>query len=229
MEAMAPDTTDNDDAIKFYKEWIENGVWTLEEAAWLYAGYDPISKKFYGSFERPKPGRYIEPPDRFVRENQGGELVDESGDPIDSFSEDFDRQTILKDFVQNHVDAGNLIATGDKNGVLKFKPQNIVAFFQIYFANVPSQALINALPLAGKKNLTSEERIKKKRGRKMNTGVILGDDERVVNMKNLIDQKKAKSVYDAASQTVRSLGQSGASEEADIRRITRKYNKKHSV
>lgn len=83
--------------------------------------------------------------------------------------------------------------------------------------------------LGEKKTETAKEKTKKPRGRKKGTGVIPGDDDRVKTMKALIDDQKAKSVNDAASQTVRSQGKSGTSEESDIRRLTRKYNLKYST
>ena len=147
MEDVTSHATANNNAIKFYKEWVDNGSWTLQEAAWLYAGYHPVSKKFYGTFERPGSGRYIEPPDRFAREGTDSDLVDESEAPIDPCSDNFDQQTSLTIFVQNHLDAGNLSALSHQNGILKFKPRDITVFFQNYFVNVPPQALLIALGL----------------------------------------------------------------------------------
>lgn len=66
---------------------------------------------------------------------------------------------------------------------------------------------------------------KKTKGRKKGDGLILGDDERIAYMGKLLDAKEAKSINDAANKAVQKFGVSGSSDEADVKRLNRKYRK----
>lgn len=178
-------------AREFYRRWIERGEWELSDAAYLFLGLDPrspspIYNRASKTFEEQEswscwtgaksgPGLVLYDAETYARENEEGELVDESGNSIaftdGSFDDEalkrtlrpkphsFRESTCLQTFVESHINAGNLKLSSTSNG-LKFEPLKIVQFFQRHFVNIPPDALLIEL---GLKKLPVKERMTKKR------------------------------------------------------------------
>ncbi|PCK00083.1 MAG: hypothetical protein COA45_04175 [Zetaproteobacteria bacterium] len=131
-------------AYKFYEDWIKRKpLWSLELAADLYLGIDPNKVRElhgFGEFKKGQSGHSL-------HDRQTIMFLDENGEWNDPVIEDIEEQTLLKEFVRQHILKGTLkSAHDDGQGNYEFEPVDITKFFKDYCPNTyQPQALFDVL------------------------------------------------------------------------------------
>lgn len=205
--------------IKFYKRWIDRGVWTLGDAAELYSGIDPHRGREFISFSNPTApgaGMALWGRDEIFE-------FDEHEEFINVPNGRWNREMSLLNFVENHIMAGNLAAqTRSGSDEPHFKPFDISDFFRKYFkkSHVPLalfQALGEDEPAADTGNTMAsrpdidvrqwviDETIKSGMNSRKSAYILLGRDDAWKRFNNLQARSSHKIFYKDFKHTYSNL------------------------
>lgn len=218
----------------YYKRVIQEGLWSLHEAACFYLRIDPKDSDLGGivpgikspPFFRPIPGkmgRHLFCTEEYV-------VLDSRGFPDRDLSGETKQK--LEDLVEKNMgneEIKEAVKPTETNGIQKFIPKNIILFLREHFPCTSEPiALFEELDIKrrplSKPPCTQGKPQKRGRGRTKGSGEY-DDSEHVIKMHQLIESKEAKSPHDAAWQAVRSGDVKGARDESSVFRLIRKYKK----
>ncbi|NCC61233.1 MAG: hypothetical protein EOM12_09875 [Verrucomicrobiae bacterium] len=212
-------------AMRFYKRWLKEGGWTLQESLSLFRGQDPRGEGWRSFFSiGQNPWLFT--------------TGSESSYAWDEFDEKFYE---LKHRVARHVEVGKLPAFS-REGVDEklFRPEAIVTWLLKHVLYIPPEPLLLVTLNPDEKKVFDEGRPEREkeqkrasdqyaqsmkqetRGRKQGDGRI-NDDVPVQKMRELLMNNKASSLADAARQVVGDVA-GAATEDSKIRRLCKKYN-----
>lgn len=212
--------------LKAYKRCIRLGSWDIDEALCFFQGR--VDDKFH----------------QYDMRSQEAGFTDFDNKTYLFFADEAESRIDIKDLAMRHIQAGTLKPLHNSLvQEIRFSPGVITKWLMENTQIEPPPALLQALDMDSQASsevaitpdITSSQVTYanppqllsgRKRGRKSGDGQIQ-DGKHLQHMKELIDQQKAKSVNDAAGQTVTALGKQGASHEADVTRLSKKYAKQY--